>query len=91
LFSFTKFAVPSSGRVGAKYLGSIITSNGYGPYSWALSGNVPPGLTVETQPGDGSAAWISGYPITAGRYNVTVSVTDAAETISKSVSITIKN
>ena len=55
------------------YLGVVLTATGgIAPYEWSASG-LPPGLTLNSQKG-----LISGIPITAGSYNLTVNVHDSA-------------
>jgi hypothetical protein len=60
------------------------------PYSFQVSGDLPPGLTLSTTPG-GSAGLLSGTPTAAGTYNFTVTMTDAGGrcTASKSYTVTI--
>jgi hypothetical protein len=55
------------------YLGVLLTATGgISPYEWSASG-LPLGLSLNAQKG-----LISGIPITAGSYNLTVNVRDSA-------------
>jgi hypothetical protein len=63
------------GQVGSAYSATLEASGGVTPYSWALapgSGPVPGGLNLS------GAGVLSGTPTTAGTFNFTVRVTDAA-------------
>ncbi|WP_446744206.1 beta strand repeat-containing protein [Silvibacterium acidisoli] len=61
-----------NGTVGVAYSGTIGASGGTAPYSCVVTGGTPPpGLVL-----NGCA--VSGIPTTAGTFNVTVKVTDAA-------------
>ena len=62
------------GTVGQAYTGSIAASGGTPPYSWTASaGTFPQGLAL------GANGAISGTPTTAGSFDFTVRVTDAAD------------
>jgi probable HAF family extracellular repeat protein len=57
------------------YLGVVLAATGgVSPYAWSASG-LPPGLSLNSQKG-----LISGIPIGAGSYNLTVNVHDSAPT-----------
>ncbi len=60
-----------SGRVGEAYSWSFNATGGRSPYTYAVSGTLPPGLTF-SPPNS-----ISGTPTTAGNYNITARATDA--------------
>ncbi|MCB9650721.1 MAG: putative Ig domain-containing protein [Deltaproteobacteria bacterium] len=62
------------GVVGLAYQADVVASNGKLPYSWALFGDVPPGLTLSTE---GNPASLSGTPTTNGSYTFQIEVTDA--------------
>jgi hypothetical protein len=63
----------ANATVGQPYTAPAITaSGGVPPYSWTATG-LPPGMTINSTTGI-----ISGTPTTAGNYNATVTVTDAA-------------
>ena len=62
------------GTVGQAYTGSIAASGGTPPYSWTASaGTFPQGLAL------GANGAISGTPTTAGSFDFTARVTDAAD------------
>ena len=77
----------SNGTVGTAYNQSLSATGATLPYTWSLvagQGTLPPGLSLAT---GGS---ISGTPTTAGTYNFTVKVTDAASaTAQKALSIVV--
>lgn len=61
-----------NGRVGAAYSQGFSAAGGTGPYTYALTaGSLPTGLTLST------SGVISGTPMAAGSFPVTVSATDA--------------
>jgi uncharacterized protein (TIGR03437 family) len=59
-----------SGTVGAAYSAVLAASGGTSPYSWAAS-TLPGGLTLNPSTGT-----ITGTPMTAGSYNITITLTD---------------
>jgi hypothetical protein len=63
-----------SGTAGTAYSAAVSAIGGVTPYTWSIaSGQLPPGTSLSTSTGA-----ISGTPTTAGSYNVTMKVTDAA-------------
>jgi tRNA A-37 threonylcarbamoyl transferase component Bud32 len=69
-----------SPAVGRSFTLSLAPSGGNTPYTWTESGPLPPGLTF-------SDGVISGAPSDAGRFSVTVTVTDS-EASPQSASVT---
>jgi len=62
------------GTVGTAYNATLAATGGVAPYTWSVaSGQLPPGTSLST-----STGLISGTPTTAGSYNITMQVTDAA-------------
>lgn len=84
--SITTTSLPN-GTVGSAYSQVVQASGGTPAYSWSLvqgQGTLPPGLSLS------SGGIITGSPTTAGTYNFTVSVTDAASaTAQKALSIVV--
>lgn len=78
----------TNGSVGVAYSRTLMASGGVTPYLWAIiAGNLPAGLTLNSQTGG-----ISGVPITAGTFTFTARVSDAqnpADSATKSLSITV--
>ncbi|MBQ7576870.1 MAG: putative Ig domain-containing protein [Synergistaceae bacterium] len=66
------------------YYSSTITASG-GSITWSMSGNVPPGLSI-----DSSTGTISGTPTTAGSYTFTVTATNSAGSDSKNFTMNIR-
>ncbi|WP_179783920.1 IPT/TIG domain-containing protein [Rhizobium sp. AN5] len=58
------------GTIGIAYSQALSVTGAAGPYVFAVSGSVPPGLTVDTASG-----LISGTPATVGNYSFTVTAT----------------
>ncbi|GHD20829.1 hemagglutinin [Tianweitania populi] len=58
------------GSGGTAYLTILTASGGFSPYTFAVDGNVPPGLALGT---DGK---LSGVPTSAGSFTFTVTATD---------------
>lgn len=77
----------ANGTAGNSYSQTVLASGGTLPYTWSLvagQGTLPPGLNLST------AGAITGTPSTAGTYNFTVKVTDAASaTAQKALSIVV--
>ena len=73
------------GTAGTTYTQTLSASGGITPYNWSVAaGTLPPGLTLS-----GSGA-ITGTPTTAGPFDFTVKVTDAASlSASKPLRITV--
>ena len=66
------------GTVGQSYSGTVSTTGGWTPYSYALhSGSKPPGTTLNSTTGA-----LTGTPSVAGTYTPTIRVTDALGNIS---------
>lgn len=61
-----------SGQLGTAYSQTVIASGGTGPYTYALSGTLPTGLTLN--PATGA---ITGTPSAAGIFNFTITATDS--------------
>ena len=79
-------ALPS-GVVGTAYSAKVSVGGGIAPYTWKLTGALPPGLALDTKTGT-----ISGTPSTAGTDSFTIAATDSEsspETASKQLSIDI--
>ena len=91
-FSITINPVPlittsslSSGVVGFIYSQQLDMTGGTTPIKWSLSGGLPPGMQFDTVKG-----LISGTPTSAGSYDLTFSVTDAAGFVSpKTLNLTV--
>ncbi|PXV59883.1 Putative Ig domain-containing protein [Dyella jiangningensis] len=62
-------------QVGVPYSATISTTNGTGPYTYSLTGSLPPGLTFAS---NAVNATISGTATTSGTSNITINVTDSA-------------
>ena len=72
------------GAVGQSYAQALSASGGTQPYAWSATGQIPPGLTVN------SVGTISGTPRTGGSYSFTLTVVDARQvSASKTLSIVI--
>jgi hypothetical protein len=73
------------GNVGSTYSVALSATGGTPPYTWSLTGNLPPGLML-----DNTHGIISGTPTAAGTYAFTLTVADnAGSNQSQSFSITI--
>jgi hypothetical protein len=75
--------VPSA-TVGSAYLQSLLANGGTSPYTYAVTGSLPPGLSFS------NSGVLSGTPTTMGTYNFTITATDTnaysgAQTYSLSV------
>src|ERR1035437_4050114 len=70
------------GAVGQGYAQALSATGGIQPYTWSATGQIPPGLVVN------SVGTISGTPRSAGIYGFTLIVADARQTsVSKGLSI----
>ncbi len=65
----------ASGTLNSFYSTALTASGGQTPYTWSVSGGLPPGLSLNP-----STGLISGTPTATGGYNIAASVTDAAGT-----------
>ena len=71
---------------GTPYNAALTATGGAPPYTWSMSGSLPPGLTFN------SAGGISGTPTSSGSYSVVVQVTDAqGNTATQSLSIQVNS
>jgi hypothetical protein len=73
----------NNGEVGTVYWDQWTTSGGSGPVSFGASG-LPSGLSIDPSTGE-----VSGSPTVAGTFTVTVSATDANDTISTNLQMVI--
>lgn len=62
-----------AGVAGTVYEETFAASGGQPPYTWAITGSLPPGLAA-------SGAALSGTPTSSGAYTVSVTVRDSAAT-----------
>ena len=73
-----------TGAVGQNYAQALSASGGTQPYAWTATGQIPPGLVVN------SVGTISGTPRVGGTYSFTLTVTDSRQvTATKTLSIII--
>lgn len=71
--SVTVSSLPN-GNIGAPYTATLSASGGNAPYTWAISGNLPTGLSLSA-----SAGTISGTPASAANsVSLTVTATDSS-------------
>jgi hypothetical protein len=68
-------AIPS-GTVNMGYNQALTVGNGTGPFTWALSGTLPPGLKLGTS--TTALNSITGTPTTSGTYTFTVTASDSS-------------
>lgn len=71
------------GIVGGTYNATVTGAGGHPPYSWSLSGSLPPGLSLD------GLGTISGLPSAAGTFSFTILAMDGNSWVSKPFSITI--
>jgi hypothetical protein len=64
----------NAGKVGVSYLQNFFSSGGTGPFTWTVTGKLPPGVAQTSR----GAPSLSGTPTKAGTFAVTVKVTDSA-------------
>lgn len=70
--SISPTSLPSA-RAGVPYTATLTCEGGTAPYSWSISsGSLPPGVTL------GKRGGISGTPVIAGTYDVTIGVEDSS-------------
>src|SRR5262249_6499974 len=60
-----------AGNVSISYSQMLAASGGAGPYTWSVTGQLPPGLQLST------GGVLSGSPTTQGNYNFTARVADS--------------
>lgn len=75
----TWYGIDSSGDTSAqllkKYSASYAPHGGTAPYSWSLTGDLPPGLEFASS---GDTATVSGTPTKTGTYSYQITLVDAA-------------
>ncbi|MCA8938021.1 MAG: hypothetical protein KDB68_17705, partial [Planctomycetes bacterium] len=86
-FQINTTSVPN-GVINQAYTIGINCTTGGGTYTWSSTGNLPPGLTLDTA-STTFATTLSGMPTTAGTYNFTVSVTTGTENASQPYTVVI--
>jgi hypothetical protein len=75
----------STAQVGIPYASNFTSAGGTQPYTWSASGQLPPGLAV-----DSSAGRLAGTPVAAGTFTFSVQLTDAAsQSTSRSCSVSV--
>jgi len=83
--TITSDNVPSSGRAGDSFNGYIYSDRAA---NWSLSGNVPPGLSLQNTSYTTSSR-ISGTPTATGTYTFTVTATNSRGSNSRTFTLTI--
>ena len=63
----------ANGQTGINYSSNLTSSGGTPPYTWSASGQVPPGLALNS-----STGVLSGTPVLAGTFVLTLQIADAA-------------
>ena len=82
----------SSGSPNVPYSSSIYASDGHQPYTWSYDGDIPDGLTLQTEGTNNETYTLSGTPTSEGTFALTVTVKDSYErTATKSLTVTIGN
>ena len=83
-FAVTTVAL-AAGSVGSAYSQNLTASGGAAPYQWSLAaGSLPSGLALST------AGLLSGTPLAAGTFNLTVRVTDSnLQTATRALQLTV--
>lgn len=75
-------------QVGASYSATLNASGGTAPYTWALTGSVPPGLTLDTA-GSTASTTLSGTPTAQGPFTFTITVSDAASSAFRNFTLNV--
>jgi flagellar hook assembly protein FlgD/lysophospholipase L1-like esterase len=86
--TITSTSLPG-GFVGRPYSGTVSALGGKVPYTWAIKGKVPAGLSL-----DAATGILQGIPTAAGKYDLSVTVTDASsprQAASTSVTLVISD
>ena len=65
----------ANGTTGQTYTATVSAAGGQAPYTWSLSGSLPPGLNFVNSAG--SSVTISGTPTTNGTYQFSLKVVDS--------------
>jgi len=82
--AITTTGVPD-GQTGQTYSAAFNATGGTQPYSWSVSGSLPPGLAFGQNTGQ-----LGGVPTSTGTFNFSVSVKDSkAQTAQKSFSLSV--
>ena len=82
--TITTTSLPNATR-NTTYSQSLSVSGGSAPFTWSVTGSLPPGLSFNA-----STVVISGKPTTSGTYSFTVKVTDSlGNTATQSLSIKV--
>ncbi|MGS0683806.1 beta strand repeat-containing protein [Nakamurella sp. GG22] len=79
------FPAPAGGQVGVIYSNPLVVTGGTGPFTWSVTGSLPPGLALGATTG-----LLSGTPTTAGTFPVTIRVQDSrGQSASQAVTLAI--